>query len=299
MKYRAVLAIVMSLAAGIACAQESPLKQVPSTSTESTFPVEKQQMTPRETAEIRADILMARKKYAAAAAAYERILAENRTSKSSLLGKIARIFPFFHHTPAKDKENAVLLNKIGIAYHQLGELDRAEHYYKMAWDADRHFASPINNLGTLEYARGNYGRAIKYFNKALATRQNMAPIYTNLGYAYFGDKRYPQAVQAFDKALAIDPQVFEHRGGSGPIMQQRSTTHPGELNFMLAKSFARAGDAARAALYLKMARDDGYKNYRSAKTDPDFAKVIKDPRVQRVLRVIPPFVNAESEPARH
>jgi hypothetical protein len=50
-----------------------------------------------------------------------------------------------------------------------------------------------------------------------------------------------------------------------------------------------AGDAEHAAHYLKLSRDDGYKEFASAQTDPAFAKVIKDPRVQEVLTVVPAY----------
>jgi hypothetical protein len=93
----------------------------------------------------------------------------------------------------------------------------------------------------------------------------------------------------FDKALAIDPQLFERKSGYGTIIQQRTTTDPGLFNFFVAKSYASLGDAERAAHFLRLARDDGYKNFLSAETDPVFAKVIKDPRVQEVLHVMPSY----------
>ncbi|HTU34022.1 MAG TPA: hypothetical protein VMF66_09495, partial [Candidatus Acidoferrum sp.] len=56
-----------------------------------------------------------------------------------------------------------------------------------------------------------------------------------------------------------------------------------------AKSYAMAGDAEHAAHFLKLSRDDGYKEFASAAKDPAFAKVIKDPRVQQVLIVAPVY----------
>jgi tetratricopeptide (TPR) repeat protein len=229
-------------------------------------------LTPRQIAEMRADILIARKQFADAAIAYQRILSQ-------------------------EPKNAVLLNKVGMAYQQLGNVRLAERFYKKAMQADKRFSSAVNNLGTLEYAKGHYGKAIKYYKKALAIANDQAAFYSNLGYAYCGVKQYARAMEAFNKALALDPEVFERHGGIGPIIQQRSTPpDPGMLHFVLAKSYAQAGDAERAAQYLKMARDDGYKDFRSARTDPAFARVIKDPRVQEVLRVQPPFATEPGKP---
>jgi tetratricopeptide (TPR) repeat protein len=117
----------------------------------------------------------------------------------------------------------------------------------------------------------------------------MAAVYSNLAYAYVEDKKFPEAMDAFKNALAIDPTVFDRKGGNGTVIQQRTATDPGLFYFFVAKSYAIAGDAERAARYLKLSRDDGYKEFATAQTDPAFAKVIKDPRVQEVLTVAPSY----------
>jgi tetratricopeptide (TPR) repeat protein len=271
-----LLAISLVLAVGASPArQDSQAPAGAPTSNPAPAAANPQAMTSRQIAEMRADILEARKQYAEAAGAYQQILSQ-------------------------DPNNGVLLNKIGMAYQQLGDAPRAERFYKRASRADKHFSSALNNLGTLEYAKGNYGKAIKYYKKALAVGSDQAAVYSNLGYAYCGDKQNPRAMEAFNKALALDPEVFERRGGLGPIVQQRSAPpDPGTLHFLLAKSYAQAGDAEHAAQYLKMARDDGYKGFLSAKTDPAFARVIKDPRVQEVLRIRPPFAAGEGKPVNN
>ena len=222
---------------------------------------------------MRGDILVARKEYALAAKAYEEILKQ-------------------------EPRNAPLLNKIGICYQQLGDIGRARRYYKKATSADKNFASAINNLGTLEYTEKRYGKAIKYFKKALLLKGEQSGVYSNLGYSYCGTKDYPRAMEAFSKALALDPDVFERKGGMGAIVQQRSSDDPGALYFVMARSFAKAGDAERTARYLKLARDQGYKSVRSVQKDPDFARVIKDPRVQEVLQFQPPYAPSRDGPAR-
>ena len=144
------------------------------------------------------------------------------------------------------------------------------------------------------WARSNirgkrYGKAIKYYKKAIATGDIVPALYTNLGYAYCGIKEFPQAMEAFNKALVLDPNVFDRKGGAGSVLQQRTTADSAQLHFLLAKSYAKIGDAGRAARYLKLARDEGYKDFKEAEKDPDFAKVIKDPRIQEVLTVEPAY----------
>ena|SRR5215469_6944167 len=221
-------------------------------------------LTPRQAAEMKGDVFMARKEFGEAAIAYEAIL-------------------------ESEPKNAQLLNKVAIAYQELGNLNRCERYYRKSIKADKNFASPINNLGTVEYEKKHYSKAIVLYKKALVLKMETSTIYSNLGYAYFANKQYPEAMDTFDKALAIDPQLFERKSGYGTIIQQRTTTDPGLFNFFVAKSYAALGDAERVAHFLRLARDDGYKNFLSAETDPAFAKVIKDPRVQEVLHVMPSY----------
>lgn len=217
-------------------------------------------MTPRQVAEMRAAILMARKDYSEAAIAYQHLL-------------------------ETDPRNADFLNRTGMAYQELGQDDLAEHFYKKAIHADKGFSEAINNLGTVEYSRKRYGKAIKYYKKAIQVAPQTAALYSNLGYAYCAIKKYPAAMEVFGKAVALDPMIFEHRGSSGSILQQRTAADSGELYFTIAKSYAKVGDAERVARYLKLARDGGYKNLLAVEKDPAFEKVIKDPRVQEALRV--------------
>ena len=255
-----------------ASAQQTPTK-VSDTSTNSptastqAAPKPFSSLSPREAAEMRADILMARKEYSDAVSAYMQIL-------------------------ANEPKNAALMNKIGVAYQQLGDLDRSEKFYKRSMHADKKFASAANNCGTVEYEKKHYSKSIGLYNKALDLRGDLPTVYSNLGYAYFADKQYPQALDSFQKALALDPTIFDRRGLGGTVVQQRTTTDPGLFYFFVAKTYAQAGDVVRAAHFLKLARDDGYEGFLSAQTDPAFAKVIKDPALQEILHEPPSYAKS-------
>jgi tetratricopeptide (TPR) repeat protein len=219
-------------------------------------------MSPRQAAEMRADLLNARKDYLAAAQAYEEIIKD-------------------------EPRNAVVLNKIGVAYESMGDSELAERYYKKAMRADKNFGTAINNLGTLEYSNERYASAIKYYKKALGHDTDRATVYSNLGYAYSASHQYPKALEAFGKALAIDPLFFTRHGGAGPLISQRTPTDPGMLFFLLAKSYAKIGDVDHTVQYLKIARDDGYKDFAAAAKDPDFVPVILNARVREALQLPP------------
>src|SRR5260370_24321761 len=143
------------------------------------------------TAEQRADILMAGKMY-------------------SEVGEVYREGPL---------DSAIVWNKIGIAYHQMLQMDEARRNYEKALKLNPKYSEAINNLGTIYYARRSFRRAISHYNKALKLTPNSASIYSNLGTAQFARRRYKEASEAYQKALSLDPEVFEHRSAYGTLLQ--------------------------------------------------------------------------------
>ncbi|HEY0704961.1 MAG TPA: tetratricopeptide repeat protein [Candidatus Acidoferrales bacterium] len=220
--------------------------------------------------EMRADIMMARKEFPTAVTVYMQVL-------------------------NLDPKNAEIMNKIGVAYQQIGDLDRSGRFYKRAIHANKDFASAVNNYGTVEYEKKHYGKSITLYKRAIVLRPELPTLYSNLGYAYFCNKEYPEALKSFEDALALDPTVFDRKANGGTVVQQRSTPDPGLFYFFVAKSYAQRGDAERSAHYLKLARDDGYPGLLTAQTDPAFAKVIKDPGVQEVLHVAPAYATTTAK----
>jgi tetratricopeptide (TPR) repeat protein len=184
----------------------------------------------------------------------------------------------------QDPRNPVYLNKLGIALHQQSALGLALKYYERAVKVDPRYADAENNVGTIWYQRKKFEKAIKAYQKAIGIRNDMAVLYSNLGYAYFGNKKYEEAISAFRHALTLDPQLFEHNGSrSGSILQDRSVEDRGRFYYLLAKSYAQAGDLDRCIRYLRKAKDEGYKNFTDIKKDPAFGAALKDPAVQELL----------------
>ncbi len=229
--------------------------QAPSqVSTAGTTPDDRK-LTPEE----RGDLYMAHKQYREASEEYKRLTEEN-------------------------PKNAVYLNKLGIAFHQQSALGLALKYYQRAMKVDPQYADAQNNIGTIWYQRKRYGKAIRAYQKAIKMRDDMPVVYSNLGYAYFSDGKYEESIAAFRAALSQDPQFFE-RGASrtGSILQDRSVSDRGRFYFLLAKSFAQAGNLERCVLYLRKAKEEGFTSMNDVKKDPAFAAVLKDPAVVEML----------------
>lgn len=205
-------------------------------------------------AQDRGDILMARKMYREAVEAYRQA-----------------------------PETAVILNKIGIAFHQLGDLAVAETYYKRAISKDRTYAEAINNLGTVYYSRHSYRRAISQYKKVLRLKPQSASTLANLGSAYFARKQYPQASDSYQKALAIDPNVFDTSNAVGSMVRDRAVGDRPKFYYYLAKSYAKAGMNDRALSYIRKALEEGFKERNKFNEDPEFSGLQKDPEFLKLM----------------
>jgi len=214
---------------------------------------------PQVSQEEMADILMARKEFREAAFSFKRLTEQN-------------------------PKNAVYWNKLGIALHQQQELGPAMKSYERAVKVDPKYADAENNIGTIWYQRQKFGKAVRAYERAIKMRADMAVLYSNLGYAYFGEHKYEESIASFRKALALDPQLFEHASSrGGTVLQDRGVSDRGGFYFLLAKSFAQAGNFDRALIYLRKAKEEGYAKMNDLKTDPSFSAMLNLPETQEIL----------------
>ena len=181
------------------------------------------------------------------------------------------------------QDSYVLANKIGIAFHQLLELDLAKKNYERSIKLDPRYSEAINNLGTIYYARKSYRRAIGYYKRALRNSPSSASIYANLGAAYFARKDYKRATEYYADALKLDPDVFEHHSTYGTLMQERTVDEMAVFHLYLAKLYAKSGANDRAIMYLRKALEEGVKDREKIPNIPEFASLKTDPAFKRLL----------------
>ena len=214
---------------------------------------------PNVTPEMRGDIFMARKMYREAVEAYRE----------------------------GPKNSAVLLNKTGIAYHQMLDLNTAEKYYRLSVRADARYAEAINNLGTIYYTRKSYRRAITEYKKALRINPQSASVLSNLGTGYFARKDYKRAAETWQEALAIDPEVFESRSTQGVLLQERTVEERGKFHYMMAEEYAKKGMNDRALQYIRKALEEGFKERKKIAEDPAFVALKDLPEFKELLSAEP------------
>jgi tetratricopeptide (TPR) repeat protein len=211
------------------------------------------------TPELRGDIFMAKKMYREAVEAYKE----------------------------GAHDSAVLLNKTGIAYHQMLQLDVAEKYYRLSVKANPHYAEAINNLGTIHFSRKNYRRAVSEYKKALRINPQSASIWGNLGSGYFERKDYQRAAESWQKALSLDPEVFENRSTQGVLIQQQTVEERAKYHMALARTYASAGMDEHALTYIRKALEEGFKEKKKLADDPAFAHLKELPEFKQLLALEP------------
>ena len=229
-------------------------------SAQREVPVEKPPLTP----EVRGDIFMARKQYREAIDA-------------------------FRQGPQNDP---VLWNKMGIAYHQMVQLDTAMKDYQQAVKLKKNYVEAINNIGTVYYARKNFRRAITYYLRAIKLspeKARCASFYSNLGAAYAGRKDYVSAAEAVKTAVSLDPDIFEHQGGYGVLLEDHNVADRYKWHYLLAKTYALEGRTELALQTLRKALEEGLKDKKQLEKDPEFAS-IRDTQEFKDLLALEPRV---------
>jgi tetratricopeptide (TPR) repeat protein len=213
------------------------------------------QPLPAISAEMRCDIMMARKMYRDAVDCFK----------------------------AGGDNSAIMANKAGIAYHQLADLENARKYYERAIKLSPDYAEAINNLGTVYYARKSFRRAISQYRKALRIRPDSAAFLANLGTAYFARKEYALASSTYVEALRIDPEVFERRSSQGTAVQDQTVSERARYHYYVAKTYAQAGVKDRALQYIRKSLEEGFKEREKFLKEPEFAVLREDPEFKQLM----------------
>lgn len=193
----------------------------------------------------------------------------------------------FHEGDPKDP---VLWNKMGIANHQMIQLDSARKCYERAIKLKPDYVEAINNLGTIYYAKKNFRRSTTQYLKALKIAgegSRAASVYMNLGTAYFARKKYEDATQAYQTALKLDPDVFERHGNFGILLQERTVEERAKFHYEMAKLYAKNGRNELAFQYLRKALEEGFKDRKKMEKDPEFAAIRDLPEFKELLALEP------------
>src|ERR1700676_859648 len=197
---------------------------------------------------------------------------------------------YYRAALAKNRNNARIYNKAGIAELLMQRFSEAGKDFERAIHYDHQFADAVNNLGVIDYEAKKYGKAVKQYTKALQLQPDSASFYSNMGAAFFGKKEFEKASEAYTKAMQIDPTILERTSHNGISAQLPSPEDRARYDYVIAKLWAKAGDRDRSLQYLRRAMEEGYKGINDVYKDPEFTGLRSDARFTELMASRPPAI---------
>lgn len=195
----------------------------------------------------------------------------------------AHAVEYFEAAVRKDRKNAALYNKLGLAELRADDLKSARLDFEKASKLNPKYAEAVNNIGAVEYIRKNYRNAAKYFKKAAALDETHATYHVNLGAAWFSQKKMDRAIAEYTRAIELDPDAFRHDSRIGIAAQIASPEERAQYSYTLAKAYARRGDLEGCLQCLKKAKEDGYRNLANVYHDEEFSRLRDNPKLHEVV----------------
>jgi tetratricopeptide (TPR) repeat protein len=198
---------------------------------------------------------------------------------------------YYRAALSKKKNDAHLLNKIGITELMMQRYKEAKKSFERAIHADHHYADAYNNLGVIFYESKKYSAAVKQYEKAIEVDNTSASFFNNLGAAYFSKRAFESAVSAYQHALELDPEVFERSSRGGVQAQLPSPEDRARYAYTVAKLYAKMGLAEQSLEYLRKAMEAGYKDLKNVYKDAEFAQLRKSPRFTELMALNLPVIS--------
>ena len=195
---------------------------------------------------------------------------------------------YFREALRRDKKNASIYNKLGLAQMSDGDTDAARYSFERAVKFKPDFANAVNNLGIVHFNQKRMSAAVKYFKKAVELEETRAAFHVNLGVTLFNQRKIEQAMTEYARALELDPEVLIRNSRTGVTIQIASPDERAMFYFELAKIQARRGDVEDCLRCLKIAGDNGYHRLSDVYRDELFNRLWDDVRLHEI--VAPPAV---------
>jgi Flp pilus assembly protein TadD len=195
----------------------------------------------------------------------------------------AQAIEYFREAVRKDKKNAGLYNKLGLAELKNGDYPGARVDFEKASKLNKKYADALNNLGAVYFVQNNYGQAARYFKKAVALDETRPVFQNNLGAAWYSQKKVERAINEYTRALELDPLALESNSRIGITAQVQSPEERAQFYYMMAKIQAKRGDVQECLACLKKAKENGYRNLANVYKDEEFSGLRNDTRLGEIV----------------
>ncbi len=118
---------------------------------------------------------------------------EQRANIFMVRKKYPEAIQFYRLALGKEPKNASLWNRLGMAWHNMGDIRQARKTYKRAYQEDRTSGEALNNIGTTYFVLNRNRKSIRFYLRALQLEPANPTYHLNLGTAYFHLGKYEKA----------------------------------------------------------------------------------------------------------
>jgi len=186
----------------------------------------------------------------------------------------------------------------GLAYHGLGEDDKALSDFNNAIDLDDKNAELFLHRGQFYLDREQFGKAQDDFSAVVKLSPKGADGYEGRGRASLGAGDHAEAIADFEKVLTLEPRNYEvlyslglaykRAGKDGKAHEafdrliKAVESHPA-ASYHKAGLFAREKKIDSACVWLGIAVEEGFRDWPALKNDGDFDSIRKNPCYLKVV----------------
>ena len=184
----------------------------------------------------------------------------------------------------KDRKNAFLYNKAGVAELQMKDIAGAQKDFQRAIKYDRNLAEAYNNLGVAFYLNHQYAEAARRHEQSIGLNPKVAVYHYNLGAALFSQNQMENAVAEFARAMDLDPEILmSPNRGAGATARLASPEERAHYFYLLAKLYGSRGKLDDCLNCLQKAKEGNYPGINNVYKDKEFEAVRQDPRLQQIM----------------
>jgi len=119
------------------------------------------------------------------------------------LGEIKNAVDYFKKAIEIDPNNANSYYNLGAIHYDVKKFKEAKTYLEKTVELQPNFALPYFVLGNLHAELKDYENAISNYNKAIKINKNLAGAYNNLGLVYRNINNFENAISSYENAIAI------------------------------------------------------------------------------------------------
>jgi tetratricopeptide (TPR) repeat protein len=209
---------------------------------------------------------------------------------AELKGDLARIqanywiaVSWYEQALRADPKNSELYNKLGIVELKLNNRGPARKQFSMAVKYDPRNASALNNLGATSFLDKRYKPAVRYLKQALALDESSAPAHLNLAESWMAMGQVDHAMTEYTRALELDADILTP-SNEGTIAQVTTPEQRARVAYLIAKAYARRGNAEGALEYLGRAKEGNFPQLANVYSDQDFSALWQDPRLAKIVK---------------